>query len=111
MIENASLGISAVDEKGSLIGYAAFFDYPALTPAVSPSHWPEWLHTHFGHDEYLASNAAWLSFLITDHLSESEVSTFSSQHSELLSWPRTTFTRVNASDSRPSIKPTLAVLT
>ena len=73
LIESATLGISAVDEKGALIGYAAFFDYPALTPAVSQSHWPEWLHDNFGHDEYAASNVVWLSFLVTDHLSENEV--------------------------------------
>ena len=73
MLENASLSISAVDEKGMLIGYAAFFDYPALTAAVNPSAWPEWLHNHFGHEEYAASNTIFLSFFLTDHLSENEV--------------------------------------
>mmetsp|Transcript_28030 Transcript_28030/g.71900 ORF Transcript_28030/g.71900 Transcript_28030/m.71900 type:complete len:1184 (+) Transcript_28030:552-4103(+) len=73
MIENASLGVSAVDEKGTLIGYAAFFDFPALTPAVTPSAWPDWLHSHFGHDDYSASNTMFLSFFLADHLNENEV--------------------------------------
>ena len=36
MIENASLGITAVDERGQVVGYAAFYDYPALTPEADP---------------------------------------------------------------------------
>ena len=73
MIENASLGISAVDEKGAVVGYAAFYDYPALTPEADPAAWPDWLHRSFGHPEYTAANTAWLAFFVADHLSENEV--------------------------------------
>ena len=72
MIEHASLGVSAVDDNGMLIGYSAFFDFPALISAVSPSSWPDWLHTHFGHEEYTPSNSVFLSFFISDHLCENE---------------------------------------
>ena len=73
MIENASLGISAVDEKGAVVGYAAFYDYPALTPEADAATWPDWLHRSFGHPEYTAANTAWLAFFVADHLSENEV--------------------------------------
>lgn len=73
MIENASLGVSAVDAKGSVVGYAAFFDYPALTPSISAPGWPAWLHKHFLHEEYSPSNTIFLSFFVADHLCENEV--------------------------------------
>ena len=73
MIENASLGITAVDESGQVVGYAAFYDYPALTPEADPATWPDWLHRAFGHPEHTAANTAWLTFFVADPLSEHEV--------------------------------------
>ena len=73
MIENASLGITAVDEKGAVVGYAAFYDFPALTSEVDPVAWPEWLHGAFGHPEFTEANTAFLSFFLADPLCESEV--------------------------------------
>ena len=73
MIENASLGITAVDERGQVVGYAAFYDYPALTPEADPASWPDWLHRAFGHPEHTAANTAWLTFFVADPLSEHEV--------------------------------------
>ena len=73
MIENASLGITAVDEQGQVVGYAAFYDYPALTPEADAATWPEWLHRTFGHPEYTAANTAWLAFFVADPLSANEV--------------------------------------
>jgi len=73
MIENASLGITAVDEKGQVVGYASFYDYPALTPEADAATWPDWLHRTFGHPEYTAANTAWLAFFVADHLSANEV--------------------------------------
>ena len=73
MIENASLGITAVDESGQVVGYAAFYDYPALTPEVDPAKWPDWLHQSFGHPEYTPANTTWLAFFVADPLSEHEV--------------------------------------
>ena len=64
MIENASLGITAVDEKGAVVGYAAFYDFPALTSEVDPVAWPEWLHGAFGHPEFTEANTAFLSFFL-----------------------------------------------
>lgn len=73
MIENASLGVTAVDEKGHLIGYASFFDYPATSPSLSPSAWPDWLHKNFGHPEYGPSNSLFLCFFVADALCPAEV--------------------------------------
>ena len=76
MIETASLGITAVDEKGSVVGYAAFYDHPALTPEVDSSSWPSWLHKHFGHPEFSAANTAWLAFFVADSLCQNEVAEY-----------------------------------
>ena len=76
MIENASLGITAVDERGQVVGYAAFYDYPALTPEADPATWPDWLHRAFGHPEHTAANTAWLAFFVADPLSEHEVAEY-----------------------------------
>ena len=72
MIENASLGITAVDEKGAVVGYAAFYDFPALTSEVDPVAWPEWLHGAYGHPEF-TGGTAFLSFFPADPPRESEV--------------------------------------
>merc|ERR1719502_212677 len=72
MIETASLGITAVDDKGTVVGYAAFYDHPVLTPEVDAAAWPSWLHTHFG-SEYTSATAVWLAFFIADHLCQNEV--------------------------------------
>ena len=48
MIETASLGITAVDEKGTVIGYAAFYDYAPFSKDVDQATWPSWLHANFG---------------------------------------------------------------
>ena len=64
MIETAMLGITAVDEKGSVVGYAAFYDYPALSPGVDQAAWPSWLHAHFGHPALTPANTAWLAFFV-----------------------------------------------
>jgi len=73
MIETATLGITAVDEKGAVVGYAAFFDYPALTPGVDAAAWPSWLHANFGHPEYTPATASWLAFFVADALCQNEV--------------------------------------
>ena len=73
MIETASLGITAVDEKGSVVGYAAFYDYAPFTKEVDQATWPSWLHAHFGHGEYTAANTAWLAFFVADHLCQNDV--------------------------------------
>ena len=59
MIENASLGITAVDEKGAVVGYAAVYDFPALTSEVDPGAWPEWLPGAFGHPDCDPSADLW----------------------------------------------------
>lgn len=41
-----------MDGEGKVLGYAAFFDYPALTPSVDPTTWPEWLEETHGHPEF-----------------------------------------------------------
>ena len=68
MIETATLGITAVDENGNVVGYAAFYDYPALQPSVDAAAWPKWLHDNFGHPEYTSATAAGLAFLVADPL-------------------------------------------
>ncbi|KAJ1620362.1 hypothetical protein T492DRAFT_1078537 [Pavlovales sp. CCMP2436] len=73
MIENATLGITAVDGEGRAIGYAAFFDYPALTPAIDQTSWPEWLVETHGHPEFTPQNSLWLAFFVADHMYEGEV--------------------------------------
>ena len=73
MIETATLGITAVDENGNVVGYAAFYDYPALQPSVDAAAWPKWLHDNFGHPEYTSATAAWLAFLVADPLCQNEV--------------------------------------
>ena len=104
MIENASLGITAVDEKGAVVGYAAFYDFPALTSEVDPVAWPEWLHGAFGHPEFTEANTAFLSFfLAVDELVASnsfaltqcfvlvsEFGTFVGQVARSAFWPRST---------------------
>ena len=72
MIETASLGITAVDEKGAVVGYAAFYDHPALTPSIDPTTWPKWLHANFGHPEYTPATATWLAFFVADALLQNE---------------------------------------
>jgi hypothetical protein len=56
--ENSTLGITAVDGEGRVIGYAAFFDFPALTPEVDPTTWPEWLEETHGHPEFMVLSAS-----------------------------------------------------
>ena len=73
MIETASLGITAVDEKGTVVGYAAFYDYAPFSKEVDQAAWPSWLHANFGHPEYTAANTAWLAFFVADSLCQAEV--------------------------------------
>ena len=73
MIETAMLGITAVDEKGNVVGYAAFYDHPVFSKEVDAATWPSWLHANFGHAEYDAANTAWLCFFVADHLVQNDV--------------------------------------
>ena len=73
MIETASLGITAVDETGAVVGYAAFYDYAPFSKEVDQASWPSWLHANFGHSEYAAANTAWLAFFVADSLCQNDV--------------------------------------
>ena len=73
MIETASLGITAVDDKGQVVGYAAFYDHPTFNQDVDAAKWPDWFHLNFGHTEYQAANTAWLCFFVADHLVQNDV--------------------------------------
>lgn len=73
MIETASLGITAVNEKDELIGYAALFDYPYTRDEIDGASWPGWLDLYFQNKELTAANAAWLTFFIADPLCQAEV--------------------------------------
>ena len=73
MLETASLGITAVDEKGTVVGYAAFYDYSPFSKEMDQATWPSWLHANFGHSEYAAANTAWLAFFVADPLCMNDV--------------------------------------
>lgn len=73
LIETAMLCISAVDENGEVVGFAAFHDHPSGRVGITGAEWPEWFHTCFAHSHLGPANVAWLSYFVCDPTVHTEV--------------------------------------
>jgi len=73
LIETALMSISAVDDAGQVVGYAAFHDHPSGQTGVNAAEWPTWLHHYFAHEELGPANVAWLTFFVCDPTVHTEV--------------------------------------
>jgi hypothetical protein len=73
LIETSLLCISAVDENGDVVGFAAFHDHPSGRVGVTAADWPLWFHTFFAHPHLGPANVAWLSYFVCDPTVHAEV--------------------------------------
>ncbi|EOD04315.1 hypothetical protein EMIHUDRAFT_125390, partial [Emiliania huxleyi CCMP1516] len=72
LLETATLGITAVDERGQVVGYAALSDAPGR-PEVDPAQWPEWFRGIVGEVQLGVTNSAWLALFVCHPAARAEV--------------------------------------
>eukprot|EP00002_Diphylleia_rotans_P023592 TRINITY_DN4643_c0_g2_i2.p1 TRINITY_DN4643_c0_g2~~TRINITY_DN4643_c0_g2_i2.p1 ORF type:complete len:782 (-),score=162.13 TRINITY_DN4643_c0_g2_i2:1542-3887(-) len=72
LIEKSCLSMTAVNQHGTVTGFASLSDVPPFAVPGYPR-WESWLHQSFGLQSYLNVNILWVNFLVADHVAEADV--------------------------------------